>query len=118
MNYFLILFFTKYIYISFGILQGSPSAKLSSDLKSLDFRLPWRVSVDENRNLPYMKMLEAQLRTLKEIGAVEIPLDEEKAYRTNYSKKARIGNIMFQSDKFRKIRLTYFDGGQSVQVLN
>jgi len=98
---------------SFGMLQGSQPAKLSSGT----VKLPWSASIDEQRNLPYMRMLEAQLKMLQKIGAFEISLDLFKAYRKNLLKKARIGNMQFQNEKFRKIRLTYFDGGQTVQVL-
>jgi len=95
------------------MLQGSQPATLSFST----VKLPWSESIDEQRKLPYMKMLEAQLRTLQNIGAAEISLNTAKAYRKNLPKKARIGNMQFQNEKFRKIRLTYFDGGQSVQVL-
>ncbi len=36
---------------------------------------------------------------------------------SNGAKPARIGSICFKNDKFRKVRMTYLDAGDNVQVL-
>ena len=81
-------------------------------------RLPWMESIDRNRELVYMPMLAKQLEVMAQLGMVEEPLPESFAYRTSTVKPARIGNVCFHNDRFRKVRLTYFDAGDSVQVFN
>ena len=81
-------------------------------------RLPWTESIDRNRELVYMPMLAKQLEVMAQLGMVEEPLPESFAYRTSTVKPARIGNVCFHNDRFRKVRLTYFDAGDSVQVFN
>jgi len=81
-------------------------------------RLPWTNSIEEKRELVYMPMLAKQLEVMAQLGMVEEPLPESFAYRTSTVKPARIGNVCFHNDRFRKVRLTYFDAGDSVQVFN
>lgn len=81
-------------------------------------RLPWSKSIDPNRELAYMPMLRMQLELMKSMGFQEEQIDEQFVYRTSAVKPARIGNIAFKNDKFRKVRMTYFDAGDNVQVFN
>ena len=80
--------------------------------------LPWTESVDRKRDLVYMPMLRHQLAVMQQLGMTEVPLSDTFTYRTSTVKPARIGNTCYQSDRFRKVRLTYFDAGDSVQVFN
>ncbi len=59
-----------------------------------------------------------QLDMMKSMGMEEDSLAEEFVYRTSTVKKAQIGNMCFHNDKFRKVRMTYFDAGDNVQVFN
>ena len=81
-------------------------------------RLPWSQSIDPNRELAYMPMLRMQMELMKEMGMQEDTLQEDLVYRTSTVKQARIGNAMYHNDKFRKVRMTYFDAGDNVQVFN
>ena len=38
--------------------------------------------------------------------------------KENHSQKARIVNLCFESDEYRKIRMTYYDAGHKTQVFN
>lgn len=81
--------------------------------------LPWTQSVNPSRDLTYMPALEAALSKIREMSGIkEIPLESKFVYRTSDVKPARIGNMLFQNEQFRKIRLTYFDAGDAVQVFN
>jgi len=55
---------------------------------------------------------------LKGNGFIEHEVSEQFVYSTSSIKPARIGNMVFSNDKFRKVRLTYFDAGDAVQVFN
>lgn len=44
--------------------------------------------------------------------------DVDVSYNENTEKKARIVNHCYASDEYRKIRMTYYDAGDSVQVFN
>ena len=63
-------------------------------------------------------MLDAQLRLMRSMGMEQVELEERLVYRGSEVKPARIGNMLFRSAQFRKVRLTYFDGGDAVQVFN
>jgi 15,16-dihydrobiliverdin:ferredoxin oxidoreductase len=65
-----------------------------------------------------MPMLCAQLDLIKEMGMEQVQLSEKLVYCNSESKPARIANLEFRNDKFRKVRMTYFDGGDAVQVFN
>jgi 15,16-dihydrobiliverdin:ferredoxin oxidoreductase len=65
-----------------------------------------------------MPMLSHQLKKMKEIGMEEDIIDEKFIIRSSTVKAAKIGNISFKNDKFRKVRMTYFDAGEGVQVFN
>ena len=79
--------------------------------------LPWKQSIDANRQLSYMPMLQQQLDMIKCLdGIKDITIPEKFVYETSKVKPAQIGNMCFATDKFRKIRMTYFDAGDNVQV--
>jgi hypothetical protein len=66
--------------------------------------LPWSSSINPSRTLSYMPMFQIQLDLMKELGFEQIELKESFVYRESSVKPARIGNALFKSDKFRKIR--------------
>jgi hypothetical protein len=66
--------------------------------------LPWSSSINPSRTLSYMPMFQVQLDLMKELGFEQIELKEFFEYRESSVKPARIGNALFKSDKFRKIR--------------
>lgn len=80
--------------------------------------LPWKQSVQLERELVYMPMLEQQLNLIKKMGMEEVKVDEKFVYRKSDNKPAVIGNLCFKNDRFRSVRLTYFDAGDSCQVFN
>jgi Ferredoxin-dependent bilin reductase len=79
-------------------------------------KLPWSKSINPDRDLSYMPMFQAQLDLMRSMGMEEVSLSETLVYRSSSVKPARIGNACFKNDKFRKVRLTYFDAGDNVQV--
>ena len=86
----------------------TPPTKLES--------FPWTESVSPKRKLAYMPALEAQLAAIKRLGLTCMAIEERFVYQSSTVKPARIGNMCFQGGRFRKVRLTYFDAGESVQV--
>jgi len=91
---------------------------LSDDFALVDKRLPWDQSIAPNRDLSYMPLLTHLLKLMRRNDMREVQLDKKFQYNESKVKPARIGNMCFESQQFRKIRVTYFDGGDSVQVLN
>jgi hypothetical protein len=98
----------------------SASKKLESlevnFLKPSQQNLPWSNSIEDNKKLSYMPMLNFQLQLIKSMGMEQISLDESFVHRKSAVKTARIGSLCFRNEKFRKIRMTYFDAGDNVQV--
>eukprot|EP00600_Ochromonadales_sp_CCMP1393_P004750 CAMPEP_0174962168 /NCGR_PEP_ID=MMETSP0004_2-20121128/4640_1 /TAXON_ID=420556 /ORGANISM="Ochromonas sp., Strain CCMP1393" /LENGTH=367 /DNA_ID=CAMNT_0016210683 /DNA_START=60 /DNA_END=1163 /DNA_ORIENTATION=- len=90
----------------------------SKDDTSVVPTLPWSESVNPSRDMTYMSMFSHTLETLQKKGYEEVPLDDKFTSRVSDVKPARIGNMQFQNEHFRKIRMTYFDAGESVQVYN
>jgi hypothetical protein len=97
-------------------LFGLGSRDFTPEAPELETALPWRLSVSPTRKLAYMKALEAQLDMIKSLGMRCVSIDERFVHHTSTVKPARIGNLCFESERFRKVRLTYFDAGESVQV--
>jgi len=89
---------------------------LSDDFARVDTRLPWDQSIAPNRELSYMPLLTHLLEVMHRNGMHEVQLEKKFQYKESEVKPARIGNMCFESHLFRKIRVTYFDGGDSVQV--
>jgi hypothetical protein len=78
--------------------------------------LPWKVSMNPKRELSYMPMFETQLEIILAMGMERVQQPSELVFKTSTVKPARIGNLCFKNDKFRKVRMTYFDAGDNVQV--
>jgi len=111
---------------------GSPNtdtAKLFEDLLDSEKQIraaetlhgmPWKTSIQEGKPLLYMPFWEWQMafmqKSLKNLRVK--PMEERFKYNENLKKKARIVNLSFQSDEYRKIRMTYYDAGEGCQVFN
>jgi hypothetical protein len=88
--------------------------------------MPWRTSIDPTQTkLLYMPFWEWQLDFMKKHltnlrpkpvtnlnGTMDFSLKE------NSDKQARVVNLCFESDEYRKIRMTYYDAGHKTQVFN
>lgn len=79
---------------------------------------PWSSSLQASRELSYMPMFNHQLSLIGKRKMRPVPLADRLAYQASHVKPARIGNLCFECEKFRKVRMTYFDAGDSVQVFN
>lgn len=86
------------------------------DFLSSQERLPWDTSLVASRDLTYMSFFSHQLSIINRLGLAEVPLTINTACKHSKVKTARIGNMHFKGGKFRKVRLTYFDAGDNVQV--
>eukprot|EP01038_Epipyxis_sp_PR26KG_P009153 gene9153-12346_t len=82
------------------------------------FQWPWITSVNPDRELSYMPMLQNELKVFEKLGMEQIPLDSKFANFDSKLKPARISSVCFRNEKFRKVRACYFDAGDSVQVFN
>ena len=80
--------------------------------------LPWQTSVQPDRDMIYMPLLEKQLDLMEHLGYDQKILPPEMSLRISKIKPAKIGNLEFEGGPFRKIRVTYFDAGDGVQVYN
>eukprot|EP00633_Aureoumbra_lagunensis_P014303 CAMPEP_0197348784 /NCGR_PEP_ID=MMETSP0893-20130614/8896_1 /TAXON_ID=44058 ORGANISM="Aureoumbra lagunensis, Strain CCMP1510" /NCGR_SAMPLE_ID=MMETSP0893 /ASSEMBLY_ACC=CAM_ASM_000539 /LENGTH=295 /DNA_ID=CAMNT_0042859599 /DNA_START=200 /DNA_END=1083 /DNA_ORIENTATION=- len=81
---------------------------------------PWEQSMS-NKSAPllYMSLYKHQLERLEAMGAKELELPDHLAFAANEAKGSRMGSRCFLIDGiFRRIRMTYFDGGTSIQVFN
>eukprot|EP00540_Astrosyne_radiata_P017456 CAMPEP_0116836124 /NCGR_PEP_ID=MMETSP0418-20121206/7919_1 /TAXON_ID=1158023 /ORGANISM="Astrosyne radiata, Strain 13vi08-1A" /LENGTH=366 /DNA_ID=CAMNT_0004465853 /DNA_START=72 /DNA_END=1172 /DNA_ORIENTATION=+ len=89
--------------------------------------MPWKSSIDESLpkdSLVYMPFWEWQMDFMKQnlsnlrVQSCTSEDGTDFAYNENTKRKARIVNMCFSSDEYRKIRLTYYDAGGSTQVFN
>jgi len=94
--------------------------------------MPWKVSIaGPEPPLLYMKFWEWQLEFMKEnltnLHVLDCSSEGSASYKhshnnfsynENKEKAARIVNLCFASDEYRKIRLTYYDAGEKCQVFN
>lgn len=89
--------------------------------------MPWTDTVgrtDEMNPLLYMPFWEWQLDFMTSSLSNLHPVDctelngVDVSYNENKDKRARIVNQCYASDEYRKIRMTYYDSGDSVQVFN
>lgn len=78
--------------------------------------LPWSASINPLRDLAYMPMFVHQLDAVHRRGMRQVSIEERMAYQASHVKPARIGNLCFECERFRKVRMTYFDAGEHVQV--
>ena len=95
-------------------LMPSPLPSSATDVSAM--ALPWATSVSPTRKLAYMPALETQLDLIRALGMTCVSIEEQFVHRSSNVKAARIGNLCFTHPRFRKVRLTYFDAGESVQV--
>lgn len=77
---------------------------------------PWRTSIAPNRDLSYMNMFSHQLDVLRDRDFRSLPIEDRFAYQTSPVKPARIASVCYEGERFRKVRMTYFDAGEQVQV--
>lgn len=85
--------------------------------------MPWSNTIGKTNHedpLLYMPFWEWQMEFMKDSLTNLRPNNcvEEFEYNENVDKKARIVNQCYQSDEYRKIRMTYYDAGDSTQVFN
>lgn len=89
--------------------------------------MPWTTTIgrsDEADPLLYMPFWEWQFEfmqsTLSNLHPIECSTlnDLDVSYNENKEKRARIVNHCYASDEYRKIRMTYYDAGDAVQVFN
>jgi len=87
---------------------------------------PWERSIQENSSVVFGEIFQNILEGTKGLrGISPLPLPEDFSYRLggagflrgNQDPSVRMGTILFESDIFRRIRLTYYDGGP-IQVVN
>ena len=88
----------------------------------------WSASVDPDADMLYMPFLEAQLAAMAKLGAAEAEAGDALPRRLAFAAKAggksdgvkaRVGSRVYAIDGlFRRVRMTYFDGGASLQVFN
>jgi len=93
-----------------------------------DKAMPWHSSIapytpHKKDTLLFMPYYEAHLSIMKDrlTNLRQITLPPTHHYAENFpsSKLAtRVSNVEFTSDEYRKIRLTYYDAGDSIQVFN
>jgi len=99
------------------------SSTLSVEQAEVVHGMPWTDTIgksNEEEPLLYMYFWEWQMKFMKDNLTNLRPHDcvTEYAYNDNKDKKARIVNQCYQSDEYRKIRMTYYDAGDSTQVFN
>lgn len=89
--------------------------------------MPWDTTIgrtDETNPLLYMPFWEWQLDFMQDSLTNLHPIDcstlsdADVTHNENKEKRARIVNQCYASDEYRKIRMTYYDAGDSVQVFN
>lgn len=109
----------------------SPGRSAPSPLSMADASaahgMPWTSTIgrtDEENPLLYMPFWEWQLdfmnSSLTNLHPIEFETlnDLDVSYKENKEKRARIVSHCYASDEYRKIRMTYYDAGDSVQVFN
>ncbi|KAL9190843.1 hypothetical protein ACHAXT_000549 [Thalassiosira profunda] len=106
--------------------RSAPSP-LSMSEAAAQHGMPWAETfgkTEEENPLLYMPFwdwqfdfMESSLTNLHPIECSTLN-DIDVSYNENAEKKARIVNHCYASDEYRKIRMTYYDAGDSVQVFN
>ena len=98
-------------------LEKGKMITLSEDDANEELDFPWLTSILPSRDLTYMPMLQDQLNMMRDLGMEKIETVLKFKEQRSSVKSARIHNLSFRNDKFRKVRMTYFDAGDNVQVL-
>ena len=101
-------------YLSSILLDNSPPLVLSNNNNNNNF--PWMTSIKEGKSLSYMPMFLKQLDMIKQQNFDSESVDEKFTFKSSDVKPARISSLCFKNEKFRKVRMTYIDAGESVQV--
>lgn len=105
----------------------SPRSSLPMAEASAQHGMPWTTTIgksEEKNPLLYMPFWEWQMNfmntSLTNLHPIECSTlnNINVSYKENTEKKARIVNHCYASDEYRKIRMTYYDAGDSVQVFN
>ena len=120
-------------YFSNALKTRSPDNRILSlpthseiDLAQSSVGMPWRTSIDPTQpKLLYMPFWEWQLdfmkthlTNLRSLPVTNLDGTMDFSIKENREKKARIVNLCFASDEYRKIRMTYYDAGHKTQVFN
>jgi 15,16-dihydrobiliverdin:ferredoxin oxidoreductase len=109
------------------IAQEASTTVLSVEEAASRHGMPWKTSMDPtafvNEELLYMPFWEWQLSFLQEnltdLKVVSCTNGKtDFTYNENTAKKSRIVNLCLSSAEYRKIRLTYYDAGDTTQVYN
>ena len=111
--------------------QSSPGrsrrSSMSMEEATAQSGMPWSTTIgksEEKDPLLYMPFWEWQMdfmtNSLTNLHPIECSTvnDLDVSYNENTEKKARIVNHCYASEEYRKIRMTYYDAGDSVQVFN
>lgn len=82
--------------------------------------MPWTESIrDDGSPLLYMPYWKFQIDFMKDhLTNLQMIPTGDHSYKESSDGKARIFNMCFQSDEYRKIRMTYYDVGHDCQVFN
>lgn len=105
----------------------SPRSSMSMEEATVQHGMPWSTSIGKSQEkdpLLYMPFWEWQMEfmtsSLTNLHPIECSTlnDVDVSYNENKEKKARIVNHCYASDEYRKIRMTYYDAGDAVQVFN
>ncbi|KAJ8904717.1 hypothetical protein NDN08_001235 [Rhodosorus marinus] len=94
------------------------SLELSSERLA---KLPWEKSIaGDDVEMLFMPFIELQNKVMFDTqkNLKDLPFESELSFQSSSKKKAKIESWNFQSDTFRKIRLTYIDAGIPAQVFN
>lgn len=117
-----------------GASDFSTCAQMVAEAESAH-GMPWKESIQQKNGesppLLYMDFWEWQLQFMKENltnlqvlpcsarDSTSFPTStQDFSYNENVKKGARIVNLCFTSDEYSKIRMTYYDAGEGVQVFN
>jgi 15,16-dihydrobiliverdin:ferredoxin oxidoreductase len=105
----------------------SRRSTMSMEEASVQHGMPWSSTIGrtaEKDPLLYMPFWEWQMNfmssSLTNLHPIECTTvnQVDVSYNENKEKKARIVNHCYASDEYRKIRMTYYDAGDAVQVFN
>jgi hypothetical protein len=102
--------------ISSNFFHSNVAQQVHQPAKVFNGALPWIESIDQSRELVYMPILIEHLNVMKSMNMEQVMIDEKLIFKSSSVKPARISNLCYKNDKFRKIRMTYFDAGENVQV--
>jgi len=80
--------------------------------------LPFTSSIVENSHLTWMEAVQNQIELLSELGFEKLDVDSKFTLKTGSKKPSRIASMAFKSEVFRKVRITYVDAGENMQVTN